>query len=184
MPPGEFSSSDLTGGRLDGDSVGGSYLPSAFVGQPVGVDQVNDVWIGDSGATTHMTRNADMMYDTKPPSPHRSRTILGDGSIPKVQFVGKLDLVFYSRTDHPVTLHDVSFVPDLGFNLFSFHVVQEKREIILNKTGALLLNGRLVFPRRRNRSSLRATRVMPGAHASASNARATFYRPPFPRTVP
>ena len=136
MPPGEFSSSDLTDRLADGDRVGGSYLPSAFVGQAVGVDQVNDVWIGDSGATTHMTRNADMMYDTKPPSPHRLRIILGDGSIRKVQFVGKRDLVFHSRTDHPVTLHDVYFVSDLGFNLFSFHVVQEKHEIILNKTGA------------------------------------------------
>ena len=165
MPPGEFSSSDLTDRRVDGDSVGGSYLPSAFVEQPEGVDQVNDVWIGDSGAT-HMTRNADMMYHTKP-SLQRSRIILGDGSIRKVQFVGKLDLVFHSRTDHPVTLHDVSFVPDLGFNLFSFYVVQEKHETILDKTGAHLLNGRLVFPRRRN-----------GAHASASNALATFTDPP------
>ena len=43
VPPGESSSSDLTDGLVDGDSVGGSYLPSAFVGQPVGVDQVNDV---------------------------------------------------------------------------------------------------------------------------------------------
>ena len=181
VPPGEFSSSDLTDGRVDGDSVGGSYLPSAFVGQPVGVDQVNDVCIGDSGATTHMTRNADMMYDTQPPSPHISRIVLGDGSIRKVQFIGKLDLVFHSRTDHPVTLHDVSFVPDPSFNLFSVHVVQENHEIILlNKTEAHLLNGRLVFPRRRNGSSLRATRVMPGAHATASNALATFTDPPSP----
>ena len=125
-----------------------------------------------------MTRNADMMYDTKPPSPHRSRVILGDGFMRKVQFVGKLDLVFHSRTEHPVTLHDLSFVPDLGFNLFSFHAVQEKHEIILNKTGAHLLNGRLVFPRRSNGSSLGATRVMPAAHASASNALATFTDPP------
>ena len=180
VPPGEFSSSSLTDGRVDGDSVGGRYLPSVFVGQPVGVDQVSDVWIGDSGATTHMTRSAELVHDTEPPSPHRSRIILGDGSIRKVQFVGKLDLVFHSRTDHPVTLHDVSFVPDLGFNLFSFHVVQEKHEIVLNKTGAHLLNGRLAFPRRRNGSSLRATRVMPGTHASASNALATFTDPPSP----
>ena len=180
VPPGEFSSSDLTGGRVDDDSVGGSYLSSAFVEQPVGVDQVNNVWIGDSGATTHMTRSAELMYDTKPPSPHRSRIILGDGSIRKVQRIGKLDVVFHSMTDHLVTLHDVSFVPDLGFNLFSFQVVQEKHEIILNKTEAHLLNGRLVFPCRRNGSSLRATRVMPGAHASASNALATFTDPPSP----
>ena len=73
MPPGKFSSSGLTDGRSDDDSVGGSYLPSAFVGQLVGVDQVNDVWIGDSGATTHMTRSAELMYDTRPPSPHRSK---------------------------------------------------------------------------------------------------------------
>ena len=152
-------------------------LPRPFVGQPVGVDQVNDVCIGDSGTTTHMTRNADLMYDTRPPSPHRSRTILGDGSIKKVQFVGKLDLVFHSRTEHPVTFHGVPFVHDLGFNVFSFHVVQEKQEITLNKTGAHLLNGRLVFPSRSNRSSLRATRVMPGGHASANTALATFADP-------
>ena len=87
MPPGEFSSPDLSDWRADDDSVGGSYLPSGFVGQPVGIDQVGDVWIGDSGATTHMTRNADLIYDTKPPSPQRSRIILGDGSIKEVQFV-------------------------------------------------------------------------------------------------
>ena len=88
--------------------------------------------------------------------------------------------MFHSRTDHPVTLHDISFVPDLGFNLFSFHVVQEKHEIILNKTGAHLLNGRLEFPRRSNGSSLRATRLMPGVHASARNALATFADLPSP----
>ena len=147
MPPGVFSSSGLTDGRVNGDSVGGSYLPSAFVGQPVGVNQVNDVWIGDSSTTTHMTRNVDMMYDTKPPSPRRSRIVLGDGSIRKVQYVGKLDLVFHSRTDHPVTLHDVPFVPDLDFNLFSFHVVQEKHEIQVD------VIVREVCPRRRGRRS-------------------------------
>ena len=43
-----------------------------------------------------------------------------------------------------------------------------------------MLNGRLVFPRRSNGSSLRATRVMPGGHASARNALATFADPPSP----
>jgi transposase InsO family protein len=103
---------------------------------------------------------------------------LGDGSVKKVQFVGKIDLVFHSRTDHPVTLYDVSFVPDLGFNLFSFHVVQEKHDILLNKTGAHMLGGRLVFPRRKNGSSLRATRVVQGTHVNASTALASFSNPP------
>ena len=178
MPPVEFSSSDLNDWRTEGGSAGGSYLPSVFVGQHVGIDQVGDVWIGDGCVTTHMTRNAGLMYDTRAPPSHQSRTILRDGSIKKVQFVGKLDLVFHGRTGHPVTLHDVSFVPDLGFNLFSFHVVQEKHEIILNKTGAHLLGGRLVFPRRCNGSSLSAIRVLPGGHADASTALATFANPP------
>ena len=64
MPPGEFLSLNFTYRRADGSSVGESYLPSAFVGQRVEVDQVNDVWTGDSGATTHMTRNADIIYPT------------------------------------------------------------------------------------------------------------------------
>ena len=33
--------------------------------------------------------------------------------------MGKIDLVFHSRSDFPITLYDVSFVPDLGSNLFS-----------------------------------------------------------------
>ena len=182
VPPGEFSSSVSSDWRTNGDSVGGSYLPSAFVGQPVDIDQVGDVWIDDSGAASHMTRSADLMYDTRPPSPHRSRIIQGDGSIKKVQFVGKLDKVFHSRTHYPVTPHGVSYVPNLGFNLFSFHVVQEKHNIILNKTGAHLLGGRLVFPRRCNGSSLRATRVLPGGNANASTALPTFVEPPSHRS--
>ena len=118
VPPGEFVSSDFNGWGAEEGGVGSSYLPSAFVGQPVDIEQVDNVWIGDSGATTHMTRNADMMYYTRPRSLHRPRIILGDGSIKKVHFVGKIDLVFHSRTDHQVTLHGVSYVPDLGFNLF------------------------------------------------------------------
>ena len=96
--------------------------------------------------------------------------------------MGKLDLVFHSRTDHPATLYDVSFVPDLGFNLFSFHVVQEKHEIILNEIGAHLLGGSLVLPRRCNGSSLRATKVLPEGHANASIALATFANPPSHRS--
>ena len=133
MQPDEFSSSISSDWSSNDDSVGGSYLPSAFVGQPVGIEQVVDVWRGDSGATSHMARNADLMYDTRPPPPHRSRFILGDGWIKKVQFIGKIDLVFHSRTDSPVILYDASSGPDLGFNLFSFHIVQGKHEMVLNK---------------------------------------------------
>ena len=90
MPRGEFPSSVSIDWSTNGDSVGGSYLPSAFVGQPVDTDQVGDVWIADSGATSHMTCSADLMYDTRPPPPYRSRIILGDGSIKKYNSSEKL----------------------------------------------------------------------------------------------
>ena len=74
MQPGEFSesygSSDLSS---HSGSVSGSYLGSAFAEQPVGIEQVEDVWIDASRATSHMARNADLMYSTRPPPPHRSR---------------------------------------------------------------------------------------------------------------
>ena len=125
-----------------------------------------------------MTCNADLTYDTRPSPPHRSRIVLDDRSMKKVQFIGKTDLMFYSRSDYPVTVYGVSFVPDLRFNLVSFNVVQERHKIILNKTAALLLNGRLVFPRRCNGLSLRATWVLSGGTANESTALVTFAEPP------
>ena len=109
VPPGEFLSSNLTDTRTDGGSVGGSYLPSAFVGQLVGVDQVNDVWIGDSGATTHMTRNADLMYDTRPPSLHRSRIILGDVPLGRFNLLENSTCCFTAGpiTRSPFTTYDL-----------------------------------------------------------------------------
>ena len=78
--------------------------------------------------------------DTRPPPPYRSMIMLGDGSIKKAQFIiGKIRLMSHSRTDFLVALYGVSVIPDLGFNLFSFHVVQERHKIILNKTGPHLL---------------------------------------------
>ena len=56
----------------------------------MGIKQVGDVWIGDSGAASHMAHNADLMYDTRPPPPRKSKILLGDGSIKKVQFIGKM----------------------------------------------------------------------------------------------
>ena len=76
---------------------------------------MGDVWIGDNGATSHITCSVGLMYDTMPLPPHRSKIILGDGPTKNVQFIWKMDLlVFHSKTDFPAALYDVSFVPDLG----------------------------------------------------------------------
>ena len=48
MQPGEFSSSVSSDWISNSDSVGGRYLPSEFVGQLVGTEQLGDVGIGGS----------------------------------------------------------------------------------------------------------------------------------------
>ena len=53
--------------------------------------------------------------------------------------------------------------------------------MILNRTGAHLLGGRLVFPRKSNGSSLRATRVLPGGHANANTTLTTVANLPSQR---
>ena len=60
--------------------------------------------------------------------------------------------------------------------------MQEKHEIILNDKVAHLLGGRLVFPRRCDGSSPRATRTIPGRHANVSTTLATFVEPPSHRS--
>ena len=50
-----------------------------------------------------MTNNVELMYDTRPPPPSRSRIILGDGSTKKVGFIGKFDLFFHGKTRIPAT---------------------------------------------------------------------------------
>ena len=64
-----------------------------------------------------------------------------------------------------------------------FYIPSPPQSLNRSKTGAHLLGCRLVFPRRSNGSSLRATRVLPGGHASASTALATFADPTSDRSV-
>ena len=110
-----------------------------------------------------MTNIADLMYDTRPPPPNKSRIILGDGSTKKkVEFIGKIDLIFHSKTKIPATLYYIRFVPGLWFNIFSFDVVQENQERILNIiSGAHLMNGRLTF---------RASKLLSGKSVDRSMA--------------
>ena len=125
MPPGEFSGSSVSSVShfshvTHSDSATGSYLPSAFIGQSIGIDQVGDIWVGDSRTTSYRTRCANEMYDIRPPPPHRSRIILIDGLIKKVQFIGNIYRIFYNSTHFLVTLCGMSVVPDLDLTLFCF----------------------------------------------------------------
>ena len=51
---------------------------------------------------------------------------MSDGTRVKVECVGNIDVISHGRSDEPITMTDVSYVPDLKFNLFSFHKAQQR----------------------------------------------------------
>ena len=63
--------------------------------------------------------------------------------------------------DFRVQLSEVYILDGLSFKLYSLHHAQRKQHIVLNDAGVHLLDGRLVFLRGMNGSSLSATHPPP-----------------------
>ena len=107
-------------------------------------------WVGDSGASVHGTGTMDHFYNTRPPTPEESRLIVGTGEVMQVECIGDLDIGLHCDEDVVVTLRKVSFVPGLWYELMSFNIIQETDDIVLNKTGAHMLRGRVRFDKEKN----------------------------------
>ena len=120
-------------------------------------------WVGDSGASVHGTGSMDHFYNTRPPTPEESRLILGTGEVMQVICIGDLDMVLHCGEDVVVTLRQVSFVPGLWYELMSFNIIQETEDIVLNKTGAHMLCGRVSFDKEKNGNYVQATPVARGS---------------------
>ena len=90
----------------------------------------SEFWINDSGASCHMTNDASKMYCMRPPHFDQKEVTTSDGTRLKVECVGNIDVILHGRGDEPITMIDVSYVPDLKFNLFSFHKAQQTHAII------------------------------------------------------
>ena len=76
-----------------------------------------NIWIGDTGATSHMTNNDFGMFDC---STTTSSVFVGNGKALKASKIGKLKL--QNVVDGKITsftLKDVLYVPELSGNLFS-----------------------------------------------------------------
>ena len=95
----------------------------------------SDFWIGDSGASN----DASKMYCMRPPHFDQKEVITSNGTRLKVECVGNIDVIFHGRSDEPVTMIDVSYVPGLKFNMFSFHKAQQTHVIILDAAGAHIM---------------------------------------------
>ena len=157
-PPGKFH---VPNESVVGDvTVPGSYLHSAFVVQSGSND--DDVWIADSGASCHMTHDRTRMYNARPPPPGRETLTIGDRRRIKVEYIGNMDLIFHGKSDQRITLIDVTYVPDLGFNLYSLHAVQRTHLIVSDASGTHIIGENLTFPRSSSGSYLRAIRLPAG----------------------
>ena len=75
-----------------------------------------------------------------------------------MKYVGNIDAIFHGRSDESITLYDVSYVPDLRFNLFSFHKANQTHVITLDVVESHIMGVNLTFPCEKNGSHLRANR--------------------------
>ena len=165
---------------------------SAFAAQSQ--NSRSDVWIGDSGASCHMTNDASKMYCVKPSLPDKKEVITRDGSRLRVAYIGNNDVLFHGRSEEQITLIDVSYVPGLNFNLFSFRKAQQTLVIILDAAGGHIMGNNRTFPCEKSGSYLRVTRLVPGTVgakprtnrglASQISARLSSCVPYFPPSVP
>ena len=91
----------------------------------------NNIWIGDTGASCHMTNSLEGLSDLKKAS---FEVTMGDGKSMITTQVGKWTGVAIQKDGKakPITLNKVAYVPKLCVNLFSITQVM--------KLGATLLS--------------------------------------------
>ena len=162
-----------------------NYLPSAFAAQSK--DNSNDGWIGDNGASCHMTNDASKMHCVRAPPSDQREVTTSDDTRHGVEYVGNIDVISHARSDEPITLYDISYVSGLILNIFSFHKAQQTRVIILGAVGAHIVGGNLTFPCEKSGSYLRAIRLTPGtvgAKARTNRALASQISTPLSSCVP
>ena len=71
-----------------------------------------------------MTNDATKMYCVIPPPSDQREVTTSNGTRLVVKYVRNIDVVFCGRSDAPITLCDVSYIPSLRFNIFSFRKAQ------------------------------------------------------------
>ena len=102
------------------------------------------------------------MNNARPPPPGRETITIGECRRIKVEYIGNMDVIFHGKSDQRITLIDVAYVPDLGFNLYSLHAVQRTHLIVSDASGTHIIGAKITFPRSSSGSYLRATRLSAG----------------------
>ena len=116
----------------------------------------NDIFIGDSAATSHMTNNKTGVYDL---TPTRGSVMLGNGESISCTHKGKLDVICKHRDGSMAReTWDIKIVPQLNHDLFSFtKSMKEGWQIIgRRKEGGLMIE---LF--KTTRASMKFERMIP-----------------------
>ena len=136
-----------------------------------------NTWIGDTGATSHMTNNDFGMFDCSTTS---SSVFVGNGKALKASKIGKLKLQsVIDGKSTSFTLKDVLYVPELSGNLFSLTKgIQngyELKSMKIASTTSLVLsknNFKLIFSKKdSNLLSCDLERVVEEGHVAACNTK-------------
>lgn len=136
-----------------------SHLAHLFPQVPAGAT----IWVGDSASTVHAVGSDKHVYNKRRPLPEERRVYLGNGHSLNVLCIGYLDLILHCREDVPVTLEGVAVVKGLAFDLMSINCIQERYDVLMNRTGAWLLNDRVNFTKAETGNYIAATRVPRGS---------------------
>ncbi|XP_046977607.1 uncharacterized protein LOC124543428 [Vanessa cardui] len=100
-----------------------------------------DDWYIDSGATMHMTRRSDWMYDEQSPPVHRIK-VANSEAIP-VQSMGKVNIqTKLNKDEHRIQVRNVLFIPKLTTNLLSIsQLTKSGCKVEFTNTGCNIYNG-------------------------------------------
>ena len=137
------------------------YVMSAgFASKHLGATTV----IGDSGASKHTFGDDTYVRNKRLPAAEEAYLIIGDGERLPVACYGDLGLVLHCERDRKrdnvrATLKNVYVVPGIWFDLISLNKIQETHPILLDKEGAHILGGRILFTKHANGNYVQATKV-------------------------
>ena len=139
------------------------------------------VWIGHSASSVHRTGSGKFVYHKRRPLPAEAFLLIGDGRKLKMECFGSLDVVLHCKDGVRVTLENVAVMPGLAFKLMSFNCIQEKHDILMNRDGTWIINGRVHFVKLQAGNYIQAARVEHGASPPAMVA--AMMRPERQRSI-
>jgi len=97
--------------------ITGVNIPKLFKDEDKENNTHDDIWIGDTGATCHMTNSTIGFWDVQP---YKGIVDVATGTKTMVTHVGKIKgkVLYKDRTKTPIILKNVKVVPGLVKNLF------------------------------------------------------------------